>query len=640
MRNAFSPATALLIVVLALAVAGGASRQDAAASNVVVTTADDHDDGNCTPQDCTLREAINAAQAGDTIKFNILGSGQHVIEPTGSELPAIISKNALTIDGYSQPGAHPNSAAAMQPGNANIQIVLNGDKLTSGNRWGLWLSSDNLTVEGISFVNFADYGIKVATFATSATIVGNYIGVLPDGVTAGPNGLGISLRSSEPGNAIGGGEPAKRNLISANTGAGISVTGGTPSDIEGNFIGTDVTGLQALPNGASGIDMQGGGGTIMGSGSTIGGSVSNGGNLVSGNAANGIAISTSGGAHMNVKGNYIGVAGDGETPLPNGHDGVYLSQDASDNTIGGAFSVGEENTIAYNTWAGVGLAASAGPDNYVDPNFTYSNGGLGVDIYDDGQVLPNDYGTPPCVPGSNPATCPDADGGTDGNSATGPNRLMNYPVIAGATYDGSTLTIFGTLDTYPGHYYNMFFFWNDACDPSGYGEGRYFLGSLGFNASIASDTFNRNFYNVELTGDVYLTMSASDPESSSEFSACYLLHAVITPTASPTPTPSPVPTPTPTPTAGPQPRQGDINCDGYVTETDVMQFLDYLALRERGPAPDDCPSIGAAIGDHMFLDADCDGSITARDVLVVLIKLSGANQIPLPTGCLPVGDRI
>ena len=598
MRNAVWPAAALLIAVLALTTAGGARRQDVSAGGGViftVTTADDHDDGNCT-QDCTLREAINAAQAGDAIKFNIPGPGPHVIEPKGSELPAIISKNALTIDGYSQPGAHFNTAAAMEAGNANIQIVLNGDKLTSGNRWGLWLSSDSLTVEGISFVNFADYGIKLATFNTSAMIAGNYIGVWPDGVTAGPNGLGISLRSSEPGNGIGGAEPEKRNLISGNAGAGISVTGSTPVDIEGNFIGTDVTGMRALPNGANGIDMQGGGGTVMSSGSTIGGSVFSGGNLVSGNGLNGIAISTSGGAHMNVKGNYIGIAADGWTPLPNGHDGVYLSQDASDNTIGGASSAGEENTIAYNTWAGVGLAASAGPDNYVDPNFMYSNGGLGTDIYDDGQVLPNDPG--------------DGDGGTDGSSPAGPNRLMNYPVITGATYDGSTLMFSGTLDTYPGHYYNMFFFWNDACDPSGYGEGQYFLGNLGFDATVGPGNFNRTF-NVSLAGDVYLTMSASDPESSSEFSACWLLHTGITPsvtprhtprptatptptptpTPSPTPTPKPTPSPTPTPTIAPTPtptaalapKQADINCNDQVNLADVMQFLGYLALRGTRP---------------------------------------------------------
>jgi hypothetical protein len=77
-----------------------------------------------------------------------------------------------------------------------------------------------------------------------------------------------------------------------------------------------------------------------------------------------------------------------------------------------------------------------------------------------------------------------------------------------------------------------------------------------------------------------------------------------------------------------------------VTNTDVTQFLNYLALGERGPAPEGCPNVGAAIGNNMFLDTDCDHSVTARDLLVVLIKLSGANQLPLPSGCASVGERL
>ena len=642
MRNALWPALALLLAVFALALSGGATSHNAAAggTTLVVTSAADVAHGSCGAT-CTLRDALTAADATDTINFNIPGAGPHVIEIQGSELPAIISKNGLTINGYSQPGSHANTAETFQPGDANIQIVLDGHRLTSGNRWGLWLSSDNLTVQGISFVNFADYGIKVATFAASATIVGNYIGVYPDGHTAGPNGTGILLRSSKDGNSIGGGDPSKRNLISGNTGDGISITGSTPVAIAGNFIGTDVTGSQALPNGANGIDMAGG------TDSTIGGQRDYGGNLISGNGLNGVSISTDAGSNMNVKGNYIGVAADGETPLPNGHDGVYISQNAENNTIGGDFVSAERNIIAYNPGAGVGLASSAGPDNYVDPNFLYSNGGLGVDIMDDGAILPNDYGDSSCNGGANPTHCPDADGGTDGVSAVAANRLMNFPVITNATYTGTTLYFEGTLDTFPGHYYNMFFFWNDACDPSGYGEGRYFLGSLGFNANGVDNTFDRTFNNVSLSGDVYLTMSASDPESSSEFSQCFVIHTgnatpAPTPTHSPTPSPSSPPTQTPPPTAPPTPKQGDMNCDDNVNTADVVQFFEFLATGKRGTAAAGCPGVGDGVGDHgaNFMDADCSGDETAFDGLIILIHLANAPGLPLPSGCVEVGDRV
>src|SRR5438309_2935331 len=47
----------------------------ALAATFTVNTADDHNDGVCNAADCTLREAINAANACDTISFNIPGEG-------------------------------------------------------------------------------------------------------------------------------------------------------------------------------------------------------------------------------------------------------------------------------------------------------------------------------------------------------------------------------------------------------------------------------------------------------------------------------------------------------------------------------------------------------------------------------------
>src|SRR2546425_12774287 len=70
------------------------------AATLTVNTADDHNDGVCNAADCTLREAIVAANAGDTISFNIPGSGVHTINATGG---FSITK-AVTIDGATQPG--------------------------------------------------------------------------------------------------------------------------------------------------------------------------------------------------------------------------------------------------------------------------------------------------------------------------------------------------------------------------------------------------------------------------------------------------------------------------------------------------------------------------------------------------------
>ena len=72
----------------------------ALAATFTVNTADDHNDGVCNAADCTLREAINAAKAGDTISLNIPGAGVHTINATSG----FSITNDVTIDGTTQSG--------------------------------------------------------------------------------------------------------------------------------------------------------------------------------------------------------------------------------------------------------------------------------------------------------------------------------------------------------------------------------------------------------------------------------------------------------------------------------------------------------------------------------------------------------
>src|SRR5882724_6705775 len=72
-----------------------------------------------------LTQAIQMLQDGDTINFNIPGtSGQvrYLATPNGGY--PIITNNNVTIDGYSQPGASPNSNPIHAPNNARIKICL------------------------------------------------------------------------------------------------------------------------------------------------------------------------------------------------------------------------------------------------------------------------------------------------------------------------------------------------------------------------------------------------------------------------------------------------------------------------------------------------------------------------------------
>jgi hypothetical protein len=70
-----------------------------------------------------LFAAISQLQDGAIIRFNISGSGPHYIQTPAGGYPLITNDN-VTIAGYSQPGAVPNSNPILSSNNAAIKIVL------------------------------------------------------------------------------------------------------------------------------------------------------------------------------------------------------------------------------------------------------------------------------------------------------------------------------------------------------------------------------------------------------------------------------------------------------------------------------------------------------------------------------------
>jgi hypothetical protein len=92
---------------------------EARAATFTVTNTGDSGPGS-------LRQAIldaNAAPGADAIAFNIPGRGVHAIGPL-SPLPALTDDAGVTIDGYTQPGASPNTLAIGD--NAVLLVELNG----------------------------------------------------------------------------------------------------------------------------------------------------------------------------------------------------------------------------------------------------------------------------------------------------------------------------------------------------------------------------------------------------------------------------------------------------------------------------------------------------------------------------------
>ena len=160
---------------------------------------------------------------------------------------------------------------------------------------------------------------------------------------------------------IGDSGSGNANVISGNLGHGIhltglgstnSNTGTTHNTISNNFIGTDITGANALGNGLDGVLIDGGANV-----NTIGSHDAA--NVISGNKGDGIHITGSGvqaagsGSGSNIIiGNYIGVDAAGTKALPNTGTGIHLDNGTNSNSIGDGTPAGT-NIIAGNGGDGI-----------------------------------------------------------------------------------------------------------------------------------------------------------------------------------------------------------------------------------------------------------------------------------------------
>lgn len=326
----------------------------------VVNSINDPGTGTCDAVECTLREAINAANGSPgTINFNITGTGPFTIQPV-TELPAI--REAVNIDGYSQPGSVQNSSCT---GTATLQIVLNGALAPTGSN-GLTLMTGASTVEGLVINGFDGNGIEIMSGGN--IVRGNFIGTNAAGTAAIPNNTNGVQITSGTNNVIGGTSPALRNIVSGNAGRGIVVSGLGGADgtlIFGNYIGTGADGNSDVGNGGDGVDISQSPNNVIGSTTqTLG---CNAGNLISGNNEDGINIFGTGATGNSVSGNLIGTNAAGTAALGNTAQGVYIS--AGNNAVGGA-AADVRNIISGN---GGGINIGGGAGNSVRGNYIGTN---------------------------------------------------------------------------------------------------------------------------------------------------------------------------------------------------------------------------------------------------------------------------
>ena len=229
-----------------------------------------------------------------------------------------------------------------------------------------------------------DRGVYILGIGTmNNTVSGNFIGTDANGTT----GLGNWVRGVEIGdgakyNRVGGTTPEERNVISANENHGVQIQGsGTMSNtIVGNFIGTDASGVVALGNAKSGVNLYAGAQYNQ-----VGGITPEERNLISGNGWSGVLLSDSSTMSNTVIGNYIGTEASGMVALGNSWDGVVCWNDAQRNTI-------EHNVISGNSGDGVELNScdrNIVGKNYIGTDASGTgplrNGGNGVYLHDGAQ---------------------------------------------------------------------------------------------------------------------------------------------------------------------------------------------------------------------------------------------------------------
>jgi CSLREA domain-containing protein len=386
----------------------------------------------------------------------------------------------------------------------------------------------------------ASAGVSLENVSTGISVKGNLIGLTPAGTATIPNG-GSGVVMGGNNNLLGGGTAADRNFVSGNSQGGV-VLGGTGNLVQGNYIGTDITGANALGNGSYGVRIYAGvdgelGGDTVGKGNLVSGNSravsleqgatgmvlrnniiglnalmtanlpDNGsgielyasgntigtpgmGNVIAGMTYSGIVLG--GGASDNlIQANWIGTNKTLTPGLGNTQVGIFIT-DAYNNTIGGVTGA---NVIAYNNFFGVKV--ERGDNNLISRNSIFSNYLLGIDLGEQ-YVFPNDPLDPDIVG----------------------NRQQNYPLLSSVTVSGMETLIAGQINNEPNTQYTVEFFSSPDCDDTGMGEGKTYRGT----AIINTDGNGVGTINSTLAAaipDAFASATVTDPDgNTSEFSPC------------------------------------------------------------------------------------------------------------------------
>ena len=238
------------------------------------------------PNETNLVVALKSLHDGDTILFNIPGSGPFYISTPADGYP-LITNNNVVVDGYSQPGSSPNTNSILQPNNARIQIVLDSrDGPEQRTRLGALGNSGfsdgdsailaaqgakNFKIRGVSFLSRHTAGtrpnppnqdpgdpeiycVALINDATNARISGCWFGLDPNGTTVAGGRSALAAFKGDGGASASGlifgtdgdgqNDPAEFNIC---MGMGLAINLQTPNvKIAGNFINVFPSGTRFL----------------------------------------------------------------------------------------------------------------------------------------------------------------------------------------------------------------------------------------------------------------------------------------------------------------------------------------------------------------------------------------------------------
>ena len=297
-------------------------------------------------------------------------------------------------------------------------------------------------------------------FVQDVKVQGNRIGVDEDEDpqnALGNKTYGIEMAGAGSGQ-VGGTTENAANIIGFNAEDGIHIRGAISLDnmVWGNYVGTNKEKLQ-LGNGSAGV-------AVSGDGNTVGGDDISQGNSIEFNGAEGIRIFF-GQSITALRNNVFSNQADGifidrfSTGVMILANNILLNESAgvriegSQNRVGTGLEFGS-NTIRNNTGPGIVVAGFSALDNAILHNSLEDNGGLGIDLGDDGPTE-ND---PPGAEPPQPAPVPDQD--------QGPNGLQNFPVLTQLGDEGLT----GVLWSEPETLFRLEFYSSEDCDARGQGS--------------------------------------------------------------------------------------------------------------------------------------------------------------------------